>query len=103
MDYSEKQEEIKRLDQKRTEAHNKMLVSAAGLIDLLDADTEFRRSDYKLENRSQIADFIALIAFEIVGLEPSSTIEGNVRDELAERIHDGTITKEMINNKIKEY
>lgn len=80
-----------------------MLVSAAGLIDLLDADTEFRRSDYKLENRSQIADFIALIAFEIVGLEPSSTIEGNVHDELAERIHDGTITKEMTNNKIKEY
>ena len=91
MDFSEKQEEIKRLDRKRTEAHNRLLISAADLIDVLDRDTGFDRSAYRLANRTQVADFIATIAFELMDMEPSSTVEGNIRDELAEKIHDGTI------------
>ena len=91
MDFSEKQEEIKRLDRKRTEAHNRLLISAADFIDVLDRDTGFDRSAYRLANRTQVADFIATIAFEFMDMEPSSTVEGNIRDELAEKIHDGMI------------
>ena len=86
MDFSEKQEEIKRLDRKRTEAHNRLLISAADLIGVLDRDTEFDRSAYRLANRTQIADFIATIAFELMDMKPSSTVEGNIRDELAEKM-----------------
>lgn len=91
MDHSEKKEEIKRLDRKRTEAHNKMLISAADFIDILHKNTEFDKSNYKLDNRTQIADFIAMIAFELLDMKPASMIEGSVRDELAEKVHNGTI------------
>lgn len=96
MDYSEKQEEIKMLDRKRTNAHNKLLVSASDLIDLLNNNTEFDKSNYSLDSRTQIADFIALIAFELIGLTPSSMVEGSARDELAELIHNGTISTDQI-------
>lgn len=96
MDYSEKQDEIRRLDKKRTEAHNKLLISAADLLDLLSKETDFIRSNYKLENRTQVADFIASIAFELVKMDPSSRVEGNVRDELAEKIHIGVINTDML-------
>lgn len=103
MDYSEKQEELKRLDRKRTEAHDKMLISAADLIDILSKYSEFDKADYRLGNRTQIADFIAMIAFNLLGITPSSTLEGNVRDELAELLHNGTINTVMIRNALEKY
>ena len=54
MDFSEKQEEIKRLDRKRTEAHNRLLISAADLIDVLDRDTGFDRSAYRLAGKEDL-------------------------------------------------
>lgn len=102
MDFSEKQEEIGRLDRKRTEAHNKLLLSAADLIDLLSRDTGFDKSDHRLENRTQIADFIASIAFELAGVKPESAVEGAARDDLAEKLHNGEISPELINEKISE-
>lgn len=75
MDHLEKQEEIKRLDRKRTGAHNKMLVSVADLIDLHDRNTRFNRFEYRLDNRTQIADFVAMIAFELLEIKSSSTVE----------------------------
>lgn len=96
MSISEKQEEIALLDRKRTAAHNKMLASFAPFLDILKAQSEFNADDYRLENRTQIADFVAMIAFELLGREPSSRIEGNVRDELAELLHKGEFTFEQI-------
>lgn len=100
MDYSEKQDEIKRLDRKRTEAHNKLLISAADLIDKLNRESEFDKDEYRLDNRTQIADFIALIAFELTNHSPTATIEGHMRDDLAEMIHTRQITKQDIEKSI---
>lgn len=103
MDYSEKQEEIKRLDRKRTEAHDKLLKSALAFIDLLDENTDFNKSEFRLENRTQIADFIAMIAFELVDMTPESSIEGCIRDELAEKLHYGTVSANTIKEKVNKY
>ena len=103
MDYSEKQDEIKRLDRKRTEAHNKLLVSAGNFIDLLEEKTDFDRSEYKLNNRTQIADFVASIVFELMNTEPASKVEGNIRDDLAEKIHNGDITMDTVNKALSKY
>ena len=100
MDYSEKQDAIKSLDRKRTEAHNKLLISAADFIDLLCRESEFNKDEYRLDTRTQIADFIASIAFELINQRPSSTVEGHVRDDLAELIHSGKITKQDIENSV---
>ena len=100
MDYAEKQDEIKRLDRKRTEAHNKLLISAADLIDKLNRESEFDKDEYRLDNRTQIADFIALIAFELTNHSPTATIEGHMRDDLAEMIHTRQITKQDIEKSI---
>lgn len=96
MSFSEKQEEIGMLDRKRTAAHDRMLASFAPFLDILRSQTEFDETDYKLDNRTQIADFIAMIAFEKLGLEPESRIEGNVRDELAEKLHKGEFTFDQL-------
>lgn len=96
MSISEKQEEIALLDRKRTAAHNKMLASFAPFLDILKVQSEFNADDYRLENRTQIADFVAMIVFELLGREPLSRIEGNVRDELAELLHKGAFTFEQI-------
>ncbi len=96
MDHAEKQDELSRLDRKRTEAHNRMLTSFSLFLDLLRDVPGFRESDFNLSNRTQIADFVALIAFEIMGIEPSSRKEGEIRDELAEKIHRQEITFEQI-------
>jgi len=79
MDHSEKKDEIGRLDRERTKAHNKMLISVADFVDLLYRNTEFEKCEYRLDNRMQIADFIALIAFELLDITPSSTLEGGSR------------------------
>ena len=102
MDFSEKQEEIMKLDRKRTEAHNRLLISAADFIDVLSRNTEFDKSDYRLGNRTQIADFIAALALELMDMKPSSTIEGNIRDELAEKIHNGEIDLKELEEKYQE-
>ena len=101
MDFSEKQEEIRTLDRKRTEAHNKMLTSFAPFLDILIEQSEFDKDDYMLENRTQIADFIATIAFEFVGVEPDSRTEGSIRDSLTEKLHNNEITYEKIAETIK--
>lgn len=103
MDYSEKQEGIKRLDRERTEAHDKLLISAHAFIDLLDENTDFNKSEFRLENRTQIADFIAMIAFELVDMEPESRVEGYIRDELVEKLHNEIISANTIKEKIIMY
>ena len=102
MDFSEKQEEIKKLDRKRTEAHNKLLISAADFIDTLEKKSDFKRNDYRLDNRTQIADFVSGIAFELMDMKPTSTVEGSVRDELAEKIHSGEVTEKMITDRVED-
>lgn len=102
MDFSEKQDAIKTLDRKRTEAHNKLLISAADFIELISKETEFDRSEYRLDTRTQIADFIAGIAFELMEKKPSSGIEGNARDELAEILHNGIFSKKLIYDRLCE-
>ena len=100
MDFSEKQEEISRLDRKRTQAHNQLLSVFPDFLDLLRENTEFDERDYRLDNRTQIADFVSMIAFELTDREPSSLIEGAVRDELAELLYKGEVTFEQIESKI---
>ena len=96
MDYAEKQDEIRILDRRRTEAHNKMLASFNPFLDLVRDVPGFKESDYKLANRTQIADFVASIVFELLGSDPVSRLEGDVRDELAEKLHKKEITYEQI-------
>ena len=100
MDISEKQDAIRSLDRKRTAAHNKMLESFGSFLDLLRQQPEFDEDDYRLENRTQIADFIAGIAFEALDLEPISRKEGDARDELAEKLHKQEVTYEQIESTI---
>jgi hypothetical protein len=106
MDASEKQDEIRRLDRKRTAAHDRMLKNFAPFLELLQEKEGFAAAGYRLENRTQIADFVALIAFELTDIEPTSRIEGSIRDELAEKIHLGEISfvdiKNLINNMFEE-
>ncbi len=102
MDAYEKQDEIKRLDRKRTVAHDEMLKSFAPFISLLKEQAGFDDADYRLDNRTRIADFVALIAFELLDILPESKGEGNIRDELAERIHSGTITFGQISDRIED-
>ncbi len=96
MDAAEKQEEIGRLDRKRTAAHDQMLKSFASFLDLLRGVEGFDENDYRLANRTQIADFVAKIAFELVGMEVEASGDGSVRDELADKLHKGEITFEQI-------
>lgn len=96
MERADKQDAIRRLDRKRTEAHNKMLVSFESFKRLLNEKTDFDEKNYDLSNRTRIADFIAMIVFEMTGEEPSSRVEGNVRDELAEMIHNGRLSYDSI-------
>ena len=96
MDHEEKQEEIRRLDRKRTEAHDQMLKSFGSFIDILRRQPAFDESCYKLANRTQIADFVAGIIFELLGLKPASQVEGSVRDELAEKLHKNEITLDIM-------
>ena len=101
MSVDEKQDEIRRLDSKRTEAHDRMLTdrmltSFSPFLDLLRNVQGFKESDYNLSNRTRIADFIALIAFELTGVEPASRKEGDIRDELAEKLHRKEVTLEQI-------
>jgi hypothetical protein len=97
MGFAEKQDEISRLDRKRTEAHDKMLNSFSMFLDLLRDIPGFIESKYNLSNRTRIADFTAMIAFELIGIEPSSRKEGEICDELAEKLHQKEITYEQIN------
>ncbi|MBQ3292560.1 MAG: DUF3232 domain-containing protein [Mogibacterium sp.] len=96
MSFSEKQEEIATLDRRRTAAHNKMLESFAPFLSILEEQTDFDASDHRLDNRTQIADFVAMIAFEMIGREPASRVEGSVRDELAELLHKGEFTFDQL-------
>lgn len=102
MDAYEKQDEIKRLDRRRTVAHDEMLKSFVPFISLLKEQGAFNDADYRLDNRTQIADFVALIAFELIDILPEAKGEGNIRDELAEKIHVGTITFEQISDRIED-
>jgi len=102
MDISEKQDEIRRLDRKRIAAHDKMLKSFVPFLGLLRDKTAFDEDDYRLENRTQVADFVALIAFELIGTVPTTKVEGGIRDELAEKIHLGEIKFEEIKNLIND-
>ena len=97
MGFAEKQNEISRLDRKRTEAHDRMLNSFSLFLDLLRDIPGFIESEYNLSNRTRIADFAAMIAFEITDVEPLSRKEGEIRDELAEKLHQKEITYEQIN------
>lgn len=94
--FAEKQDEISRLDRKRTEAHDRMLNSFSLFLDLLRNIPDFNESEYNLSNRTRIADFAAMIAFELTDGEPSSRKEGEIRDELAEKLHRKEITYEQI-------
>lgn len=102
MDISEKQDEIRRLDSKRTDAHNKMLKSFAPFLRLLKEQADFNAADYRLESRTQIADFVALIAFELIDMVPETRVEGSIRDELAEKIHAGEVTYKQISTLIEK-
>ena len=102
MDISEKQDELHRLDSKRTGAHDKMLRSFAPFLELLKEKTDFAESDYRLSTRTQIADFIALIAFQLLDKDPLSGADGDIRNELAEKIHSGEITFEQIVTTIED-
>lgn len=100
MDFAEKQDEISRLDRKRTDAHNRLLTSFYPFLDILKDQSDFNRDDYRLDNRTQIADFVSLIIFEMMNIEPSSRIEGDIRDELAEKVHRNEITYEQIRTEL---
>lgn len=100
MGFAEKQDEIGRLDRRRTAAHDQMLKSFAPFLALLGSETDFNEDDYRLGNRTQIADFVATIAFELLGKEPASTKEGDVRDELAEMLNKGTFSFEELDRLI---
>ena len=102
MSFAEKQDEISTLDRRRTAAHDRMLRSFAPFLDLLRNNTSFNEDDWKLANRTQIADFVAGIVFEALGLEPASRKEGEVRDELAEKLHKQEVTFEQIEAELKK-
>ena len=94
------QDELSRLDRKRTDAHNRLLTSFYPFLDILKDQSDFNRDDYRLDNRTQIADFVSLIIFEMMNIEPSSRIEGDIRDELAEKVHRNEITYEQIRTEL---
>ncbi len=96
MGFAEKQDEISQLDRKRTEAHDRMLNSFSDFLDLLRGIPDFTEREYNLSNRTRIADFAAIIAFDLTGFEPSSRKKGEIRDELAEKLHQKEITYEQI-------
>ena len=100
MDHAEKQEKISRLDRRRTEAHDRMLTSFNPFQDVLRDDPDFEENKYNLSNRTRIADFVTSIVFEIMGIEPQSRKEGEIRDELAEKLHLGELTYEQISAEI---
>lgn len=100
MDVAEKQDAIRRLDRKRTEAHDKLLASFNTFLDLLRDVPGFKENEYNLSNRTRIADFVALIAFELMDTEPSSCKEGDIRDELAEKLHRKEVSFEQIEAEI---
>ena len=102
LDQSEKREALKLLDSKRTEAHDRLLNSAASFIDVLEENSDFERNKYKLDSRTQIADFISMIAFELVDIRPDSMAEGHIRDELAEKLHLGIIDFNMIEEGLRK-
>ena len=79
-----------------------MLKSFVPFLDLLKEKTDFDESDFRLSTRTQIADFVALIAFQLQGKEPISGVDGDIRDELAEKVHSGEISFEQIKVKIEE-
>ena len=102
MDFAEKQDELSRLDRKRTAAHDRMLKSFGPFLDLLKEQPGFDESGHDLSNRTRIADFVFLTAFELLGIEPSLRTEGSIRDELAEKIHKGELSYGQIRDAISE-
>ena len=87
MDVNEKQEMLKHLDKERTIAHNNLIKS---FYQIYGADG--------IENRTQLADKVAMMVFEKIGIEVNCKSEGSARDELAELLHKGKITcKEIVN------
>lgn len=101
MDVSDKQDAIRQLDRDRTVAHDRMLDSMEPFIDILEKETKFNKNDYALDNRTQKADFMASIIFELMDLEPVSRVEGSVRDELVEMLHKGIINYEQLDEIIR--
>ena len=103
MDHAEKQEKISRLDRRRTEAHDRMLTSLNPFLEVLRDNPDFEENKYNLSNRTRIADFVASIIFEIMGIEPQSRKEGEIRDELAEKLHQNEFTYEQISTEIHKF
>ena len=92
MDREEKQEAIKQLDKARTRAHDELITSYC------------QHFDYRgISNRTQLADRVAMMVFSGLGIEPDLVVtEGAVRDELAEYIHNGQVTREDMVRILKE-
>ena len=86
MDREEKQAAIKALDKARTLAHDEMIKSFC------------QNFDYRgIDNRTQLADVVAKMVFTGLNIETNFVLsEGAARDELAEYIHKGKITREDI-------
>ena len=87
MSFSERQEALRQLDRKRTIAHDALIKSFHAHFD-----------DDTIENRTQLADKVASMVFEAINKTPASSVEGEVRDELAEMLHRGEITTDEIIN-----
>ena len=86
MSIDEKQEELKQLDRKRTQAHDR-------LIRMYCQNFDFSN----IENRTQLADKVAMMIFRGLDIEIGDNMkEGDIRDALAEHLHENKITKEQI-------
>ena len=86
MSTDEKQEALKQLDRKRTQAHD-------NLIRLYCQKFDFSN----IENRTQLADKVAQMVFRGLDIDPGENMkEGDIRDTLAECLHEKKVTKKDI-------
>ena len=86
MDILEKQDILKQLDEKRRDAHDMLIRMYCQKFDFSD-----------LDNRTQLADRVAAMVFRKLNAEVRENAkEGDIRDDLAEYLHEGKIVKEDI-------
>ena len=101
MDFAEKQDAVSALDRKRTRAHNELLEVFEKFTDILKAGTDFENSHYRIENRTQKADLVAMMIIELIHQKPASHIDGAARDEIVEKLHSGELSYSQAEDLLK--
>lgn len=98
----EKQEKLKRLDNARTNAHNKYLLTVDDFRNTYKNTVGIILPDSYFQNRTTKADFGAMICYNVLKIDKNITRpEGKLRDTFAEEIERGKIKISDIIEKIE--